>query len=288
MDGSEDRVLADVRTWLEKTGYPLEMRVARAAAMERASVFQGWPFIDPVTGQEREGDVVATFYRASELTLFGDNPELDESGQSSGEELIPAKPAVLHALTLIIECKNTSEPTVVFVGHHPSWASWTPWESWAPLCGVCRGVGMAYAGLTRELAGYSITSKRREDRKGDRDLAFAAVQQVVSATVAATVEAVPSDGEQNEREVTRTHVHGGPVSLTIPVVVTSGPLVTCELDDKGEMQLRQVERVGVRVARSGLPEFADTMEVQVVTEGAVAEFMRSAADVINAAPENLL
>lgn len=52
-----DKLLA----WLEKQGYPLEMRVAaQLRAQTQFHIRQGWYYTDPESMQSREIDIVAT------------------------------------------------------------------------------------------------------------------------------------------------------------------------------------------------------------------------------------
>lgn len=57
---SEDEsTVEQVRKWIELSGFPLEMRVAAAfREHNRPSVEQGFEYIDPVTNDVREGDVL--------------------------------------------------------------------------------------------------------------------------------------------------------------------------------------------------------------------------------------
>jgi hypothetical protein len=54
--------------WLEKQGYPLEMKVAAQLRLKtQLHVRQGWHYQDPETAQSREIDIIAT---GSELHGF--------------------------------------------------------------------------------------------------------------------------------------------------------------------------------------------------------------------------
>ena len=85
---------AKVAAWLNKSGYPLEMRVAQAFRMRLAS--HGWnirtndTYTDPKTGTPRERDLVAY----SSIDLF-------------------AKRGISLGVELFVECKSITSPWVV-------------------------------------------------------------------------------------------------------------------------------------------------------------------------------
>ncbi len=76
-----------VRGWLEKQGYPLEMRVAKIFSELGFGLRQGWFFQDPEEEKPREIDILAFL------------------------ESYSGHPLMLEA---IIECKWSEKPFVVF------------------------------------------------------------------------------------------------------------------------------------------------------------------------------
>ena len=91
----EDVSIVDrVQVALAKSGYPLEMRVARIAQTKKTSyVHQSRYYVDSATEKVRETDVLACW-----MSLFE---------TQSGEQ-------VWTALYLVVECKSKPSPWVVF------------------------------------------------------------------------------------------------------------------------------------------------------------------------------
>lgn len=58
---------ANVQSWLETQGYPLEMKVARAFREIGAGAGQSIYYIDPEESKPREIDIVASWYKMHEL-----------------------------------------------------------------------------------------------------------------------------------------------------------------------------------------------------------------------------
>ncbi len=86
-----------VKKWLEDTGYPLEMQVARTLQNTGFRVSQSQYWEDPDTEKMRETDVIATL----EKTEWGEKPNLTDVIEASGQ--------------LILECKSSKNlPWVVF------------------------------------------------------------------------------------------------------------------------------------------------------------------------------
>src|SRR4029079_5519632 len=85
-----DSLVGRVRPWLDKQGYPLEMRTAAAFRGEGFTVRQSQHYVDPDTHKSREIDVVC----------FVD----DELGIAS--------------LRIVVECKSGDKPWVVFSSAH--------------------------------------------------------------------------------------------------------------------------------------------------------------------------
>jgi hypothetical protein len=238
-DASE--LIDDVRVWLERGGYVLEMQVARIMRARNAMVEQGYRYTDPQTGQEREGDVTASIHR------------LEGSDH-------------IHGYELLVECKATQSPWVVFLGRS-DWANaWHPRQLFSLHCEECLDLAMNYNDFLREApTGYAMTEKRV--LKG-KDHAYEALQQVTSSAISRFPE-TPAWQEEQHANVDDIKAIG------VPVVVTESPLITCSLNADGTVDLRERDRVTVFVPRIGLPQGhgGDGIEVSVVRLSALETFM---------------
>jgi len=209
-------ILSDVRSWLEREGYVLEMEVARLLVAAHASVTQGARYTDPETGKDREIDVVA----------FTQEPE--EICQS-------------HNLKFLVECKSTTAPWVFFLdGGHERPAGGVLFGD--QYCRKCFSIGSSLGLFREELPmAYAVTEKRSG---GGQDHAYQAVQQAASV-VFAEFGLTPSwDG----------HAEPGAASgslFAVPIVVTRSPLVTCELLPDGSVALTATDTASVLVRRAG-------------------------------------
>src|ERR1700755_1344257 len=86
---------ARVTTWLEKTGFPLEVRTARALAQNLGKGWEAYPnyhYHDVESGSLRESDVEVDWMYRDPATGF----------------------SLWYVLT--IECKSTSKPWIVLRG----------------------------------------------------------------------------------------------------------------------------------------------------------------------------
>ena len=234
---SETKLLQDVRQWLEGGGYVLEMRVAREVAKRTNIVWQSYTYVDPVTEKEREADVGAYVI----LCEWGEH---------------------LHGARLVIECKQTEAPWVVFQGHPGGNGGMSPFDCIDDHCEACVALEDGLSEIRRALPdGYAIKEKRseKEAKNSGKDHAYEAVQQAVNVTLSgrlAAPEDLPVQGHPEPNVAT---------GFTMPIVVTTSALVLARLNDAGEVELEPTSRASVLVARADLGD-ADGVDVIVVTE----------------------
>lgn len=237
-----------VRKWLAQTGYPLESEVARTFGAAGLEVFQGLHYEadNAEASGAREIDVLAV-----------------------GEELVP-RPLTRCAVLFVIECKSSSVPWVVFRGQSPA----------SPL-GAVRHLLMKAVTVVNllaavefgqdpwllhlpENAGFrlgALASKEPApgmDKTRERDQAYAAVRQVVSAA-------------QGVLRGDSSHL---PV-VAVPVIVLGSHLHAVSIGDDGREQIVQSnwERILWRGDRSGEP-----IAIDVVSHEFLAGYARLAAD----------
>jgi hypothetical protein len=218
-DEAETGTVARVRRWLKDTGYQLKLRTAAAFRATGLTTEAARYYVARDSETLREIDVIATGWQAK--------PGADTAWLE-----------VVH----VVECKGANEhPWVAFQGDD----RFVRDEDVLSTLRVDRRGGK-FDNSTGE---YSVNSLRIEglhhtpllywterlayaitESGGKSGQAYNAVRQVLSAV----------DGYARDMvdDTTRPVVR-----VTVPIVVTAAPLVTCRLDDDGSSLLEEVERV---------------------------------------------
>lgn len=253
---AEDAKVADrVADWLEKQGYPLEMRTAREFRAADISVDVNRYHVDSESGRQREIDIYATFE-----SKIGDSEKRVE-------------------VAVAIECKSARDKPWILLtddewkpnGVHFWWHRIDSPQHW--LSSLQEDVGKAKdrsaAGLLpllyprRDSIGYSLV---RAFAGGNEDVAFGAM---ASATKAAL---------SMRENVNARHEFVGEFytfSVIYPVVLVDAPLMRCDLGDDGQPRLRAIDRGTVAWRYSVGP---NSPSVTTVTVATVAELPRLAED----------
>jgi hypothetical protein len=237
--GDEGKLLGDVRDWLERGGYVLEMRVALMLRAHTNILSQGYTYTDPTTGREREADVWGVVFL------------VEVEGHT-------------HAVTLVIECKQTQAPWIAFKSHGGLNGPVTLWDCYDDDCPGCSGIDEDLYTLMRTVPNaYAITEKRTKEKQlgqghNGKDHAYEAVQQAANVFLSGKPQKPADQGQEGHPDPVRV------TGITIPMVVTTSPLVLAHLDaGTGEIVLEEVDRVNVMVSRAGLDD-AEGIEVLVV------------------------
>jgi hypothetical protein len=231
--------LAGVRKWLKESGYPLEMRVAAQVRSACSQVDQSRYYVDAETQKLREVDVLAQTYARSL------NP-------------------YVH-LVFVFECKAAQTSWVAFLGDHrfyrddhelvESFDCESNQDSLTP-----RALTSVYSCPvlhSTEPTAYALQQQGKQNEG-----AFTAVTQVLSAM----------DGVRGD--LTTGSADKPLLRVMVPVLVTSGPLVTCALDANGEIDLHHAERV---LLVSRLRPEPKLRSVWVVQEEGLAAFIQDMA-----------
>jgi hypothetical protein len=205
-----DRLL----TWLEKEGYPLEMRVA-ALLRERTrfAVRQGWHYTDPESLQSREIDVVATDREVNGLAAVHFFIECKAPGKGKPWVLFVSKQTMenfnrLYAFGFISRDGHSLLAKALLSSPDSSArAQALPWF-WH-----------------HEPVGYSLV----QAFEGNTDAPYAAALSAVKAALSAHGKSPQHNSPERFR-------------VTFPVVVTSTPLFECLLGSDGKPELREIER----------------------------------------------
>lgn len=217
-----DPAVAAVHRWLEETGYPLEMRVAAALASCGWSVAQSLGYVDLSEGKDREADVLASTER------------LDDPDGPWRVELVieckkgtPGKPWVVFAADVQLPDRVAIEAFSRVAGEfeYPSEAVLSMWA------------GTAVSLFTSGTLGYGVTTAHQSKDADGVNPASSAIRQVLSATAA-------FDAQPRGRRPKAT--------VRLPMVITSGVLMSCSLRASGSLQVELIETGLVRVFRDGI------------------------------------
>lgn len=227
---SERDVTDDVRNWLKRQGYVLEMQVgrrifaaqhARPRTQRVTPIQQGVPYVDIVTRKWRETDVVWTV----------PTPRV-----AGGPKYVAGRLEHEIATVFVIECKNTTAPWILFSDNSNRYAI-SIGENGQQLgsieCEPCSSL-FAHMGTLEECRpifpheiAYAVTEKR--SKGGDRDHAREAVMAAVSATLG--LEAM------HLKEVETGFISAHTRFLGMPTVITSSPLFVARLRNDGEIDV---------------------------------------------------
>jgi hypothetical protein len=222
------KVLANmIRGWLEKSGFPFELRLGHALRAQGFTVIQGAYFRDPLTGVTREIDLYASHFRST---------------MPPGRLHQLGVPGSGLRLQLVIECKSSRDkPWVVFSA--PRGLSGLP-----PLTST-RGVvaqdlllhtapgtpGAEWVQNLPDRIGHGAVRAFADGKSGDPSGAYAALQGVAAATTAIAADA--------DRALAARRLSG--VAVPVPVIVLDGPLFEYYFDpERGEV-LEPVDRAYV-------------------------------------------
>lgn len=250
----QDSVSRRMHDALQKTGYPLEMRVARAAREHRpAHLEQSRYYVDPSTRKVRETDVLTSW-----MSLHQD-PR--------------TRVTTWTHIYLAIECKSKPAPWVIFddgggMTDDPA----VRLDMAVTIDGSENGY--LHAKLEMRAATNTLFAPSRigsgiaepmAKNAENGDPAWSAVRAAVSA----------AHGVLADFDLTTPKGDGQVVNMVVqPVVVTSGSLCRAYLDEDGGLQVEQVERGEITVRRD---ERARLTRCLVVTEAYLGDLMRTAA-----------
>jgi hypothetical protein len=199
-----------IREWLDKQGYPLELRVASAFRREGAAVQVGRYYDDPTSGTQRETDVIADFAHESRI-------------RGHGQVFV----------SFVIECKTSGEPWVAFTNplvgpgvtrllidrpHHT--------RNGDRIRAATRdddAIDAVRAHLRTDRVAHSVARvKASDDKKGKESNFDPAFNAVLSARNAAFWWAV------------ETAKIGEELSIVFPLVIVGHDLWSCSLGEKDD------------------------------------------------------
>lgn len=215
----------EITAWLARTGYPLEMSVAREFRKVAPFADQSRYYRDINSNEYREIDVVAS---------------VSAPGHDGWTEFF-----------FVVECKSNNVPWVIFVdadGNSDPFGVGR-WLDLLPSAGqdedtACRLMNRATDRRVPLLKsanppGYGIVAKRDEDKQGARDKnrasdgPYDAVRQAASASLSIV----------KERNAARSGQQY--CSFAVPIVVTKSPIFEAWLGRDGKVSAQEVKRSSV-------------------------------------------
>lgn len=254
MEGSD--VVAKLSEWITRTGYPLELRTGNLLKKElpKWEVYPGFTYFDAPETEEnvREIDLLV------ETNLPSEHLEVMYSA--------------------VIECKNTRQPWVGFTNNliakfdgdatlfDPTVLSFVtvhdPTDPKKRLESTRRALKLhlGSSGPCRTPPAHILTEGHRQP--GQRDAAFNAIRQVVSAA------SYISKGMLHAPPYT-----GYAIAVVAPVIVTSGRIFSATYrDDTDSIELAEVDRLSVEHSRR-TEGHIKTTKVDVITEHALPSLL---------------
>lgn len=260
MSANEPKTLdKKVFDWLNKTGFPLEMRVARdmRAGLPDWYIDSNLVYDDPETGNLRECDLAASLG----VDFFA------EKGVSIRVELIVECKATQAPWVILRESfgNRNPRPLVVASSHTRNYRIEQRPDG-LDLTAACSALDKFLSGRIppSPAAGYAISEAFKQPNS--RDAAYSAVHQVLSAMDYFARDYFNDDPRDRDRPI---------VALFLPVVVTSSPIYEASLDDaSGEVEVRHVDRSAVSITRH-VRRFPT--DVSIVGIGAVSQLVADLA-----------
>ena len=240
-------MLNGVRRWLESSGRAFELRVAREFRSWGARVQQSYVFADPVTNVQREGDVLARFEWEGPLAIPSD-------------------------IRIVVECKGSQQyPWLGFRSQSRLRAdtirNWV-FDARATPDSILGALGNIWIGQVPfadpAVASHVVAAHTKDKVNPAND----AVRQVLSAAQA----------HRNWYVANKTGQH---CTAILPVVAIEAPLVSCRLDDDGNVDLLEVDHMMVW----GHAEGETAKPVHVVRESYLPTFAAGLRDLAVSATE---
>ena len=254
-----------IKRWLDKNGYPLEMRVARKLAELDFGVTQSHYYEDFESGKPREIDVVSRLYDFQEPKNYVAIAELETFST--------------------IECKSAKNPWVVFCETEPN--IWDIEQALSNKAG--KKLLMRSQKQLQKTVFYRWSCKAghgvAQALGGNEDLAYTAV---MSAIKAAEAKVRVSLEEESEWEKNNKYTDISLSIIVIPAVVISAPLFECRLVSQGDVEIREVQHSSLvfRYPRK-TSGYKAGIVVHIISESALNEFLEGLSEFHNAAKSEL-
>lgn len=204
-----------IKEWINKNGYPLELKVAKSFSKSGFSVAQSISFVDSTTKKVRETDIIAHITK-----------QIND---------------VWVNLTFVIECKlSIDKPWVSF--HNDDTSNFA--ENTSPI--LTTNNGHILLNKIREKSDFKSRLLFPDNNKmgysivralgNGKDMAYSAVQSVLSAT-----EYFIDKSNQSSKKF---------INIYFPVIVIEGKLYKAEIDLKGNIQVNKISETQISTVKS--------------------------------------
>ncbi|QHI36043.1 hypothetical protein IMCC3317_13960 [Kordia antarctica] len=198
--------LKSIKSWINKNGYPLEMKVAKTLKEHGFDIAQSILYKDSETGKYRETDIIAHVTKGINNVWFN--------------------------LTFIFECKKTiGKPWVVFTNHSDNKS-----QNIQPPLFASKNAQILVQTILKnndyrspilfpdlKKYGYNIVTSHSENK----NLAYSATQSVTKATEYL----VKKSNESNKKFC----------NIYVPIVVIEGDLIEASLNYDNDIELLEVD-----------------------------------------------
>jgi len=242
MTQANDDLQSQLREWLQREGYPFEMKVAQAFAKAGFAVQQSEYYEDPETGSPREVDVVATIQRSTPKDL-------------------------IFRLVFLVECKSSlDKPWLLFCStkRAPLSDSGRVAQRVSSkvavhvLFGIADDKDVQNLALfrIRDPAGYGLRQAFLKEKQ--KDAAYAAMASIADAARAAA------------KHWTKHAHEPRVVEIIFPVIAIDGRLFKCWLDEATVLSVSEIS-YGSLLWRTPFGHLSN-MIVDVQTAASIEEF----------------
>jgi len=244
-------LIPKIRKWLDKQGYPLEMKVARSFQEAGFSVSSSEYYLDPDEGKPREIDVIASM----QTTITG----------------------ITFHLAFTVECKSSKEkPWVCFRAgrkqHRESSVGFLARQATIQGRNLLTEVSCNPDITTDRLFhlpdshAYGVTNVFKEGKGVD-----VPYKAIVGPRKAA--HALISHYDRIQTHPNPVHT----VCIAFPLVVVDAPIFNCGLGDDGDIELTKV--ASHTILRTGFDTYYSIVEI--VAASALEEFIDSKAELMS-------
>ncbi len=236
---SKQRELTDeIREWLSKNGYPLEMRTGAAIRAAGFQVVQSEYYLDPDSGVPREIDVVGSVTIDASKSMF--------------------------RVTLVIECKESpAKPWVVFSADHLGLA---PPARVAQRVATSLGHEFLMAVCQEQAAQSSDLFTLRGALAYGATQALGSGSDVAYTALTSAAKAAHARSRANSR-------HEDLCEILLPTIVISGRLFSASLGSDQALAVQEIDAASL-LWRNPLVHHPFTI-ITVLTESALSHYARS-------------
>lgn len=256
MEQDDSNVVRSIRSWLDKQGFPLEMRVAREF-QNRDFYVQQSAFYQSREGKPREIDVLAKF--AESWTV---------------ERQAPPDVFVTVEFCAVCECKSgpkAQKPWVVFTARNDVILADDGFDMRLGTALATRLLMYEYSAgsdvaklplfVVGERVGYSVSCAHTDPQGDGPDVAWQAIMSLTAAAHSSRQE--PSD-----------HPAGiWCCQFVLPVLVVSTPLAECWLDSSGQVCIEERDELQtVSYHPNGDGTFEPTL-LHIIRDSAMPRFV---------------